>query len=67
MPNATVGFRPTAEDQRILDALTRTGMTTADALRHGLRLVERERWVDRARSDAERLHAEDLSGEPDAW
>jgi negative regulator of replication initiation len=39
----TIGFRPTEEDQRIIDAVTQeTGESASDALRRALRLLDRE-------------------------
>lgn len=63
----TIGFRPTVEDQRIIAAAMREGDGTADVIRRALRLLDREAWLDRARTDAERLVDEDLSDEPNAW
>lgn len=65
--SATIGFRPTAEDRKILAAAQRDGENTADVIRRALRLLGREQWAAQARADAERLAAEDLSTEPDAW
>jgi hypothetical protein len=67
MSQSTVGFRPNAEEQRILEAMARTGMSTSDALRRGLHLVAHEHRLDEARADADKLSHENLSGEPDAW
>jgi hypothetical protein len=67
MPQNTIGFRPTEEDRRLLDAITSTGLSTTDAIRRGLHLVAHERWVDQARADAERLRDENLNDAPDAW
>ncbi|MGP4113301.1 hypothetical protein ACTWP5_20610 [Streptomyces sp. 4N509B] len=64
---ATIGFRPTEEDARIIEAATREGESTSDVIRRALRLLEREAWLMRARADAERLAEEDLSDEADAW
>lgn len=66
---ATIGFRPTDEDQRIIDAaMAATGETSGSAIiRRGLRLLEREVWLRSAREDAQSLSAEDLSAEQDAW
>jgi antitoxin ParD1/3/4 len=36
-------------------------------IRRALRLLEREVWLKRARSDAERVADEDLSDEKDSW
>jgi hypothetical protein len=63
----TIGFRPTSEDERIIKAAMRPDERTSDVIRRALRLLEREVWLSRARADAERLAAEDLTGEPDAW
>jgi len=63
----TIGFRPTAEDERIIRAAMRPDERTSDVIRRALRLLEREVWLARARSDAEHLAGEDLSGEADAW
>jgi hypothetical protein len=67
MSQSTVGFRPTAEERRILERIARTGMSTSDALRRGLQLVAHEQWLGQARADAEALREENLSDEPDAW
>ena len=64
----TIGFRPTEEDQRIIDAVTQvTGESASDALRRALRLLDREMWLRQARADMAANADEDLSGEPDAW
>lgn len=63
----TIGFRPTEEDERILREAMRDDERTADVIRRALRLLDREAWLARARSDAEHLADEDLSGEADAW
>lgn len=67
MPTKPIGFRPNAEDQRILDEVARDGHTATSALRRGLRLLDHERWTDQARLDAAHARDEDLSTEPDAW
>jgi antitoxin ParD1/3/4 len=64
---ATIGFRPTADDERILREAARPGESTSDTLRRALRLLDHERWLAQFRSDAERLADEDLRSEPDAW
>jgi Arc/MetJ-type ribon-helix-helix transcriptional regulator len=67
MPS-TIGFRPTEDDQRILDAVTQaTGESASDALRRALRLLDREMWLRQARADMAANADEDISGEPDAW
>jgi antitoxin ParD1/3/4 len=65
----TIGFRPTEEDQRIIDtAMQATGDTnTSDVIRRALRLLERETWLTRARADAQRLAEENLGDEEGAW
>lgn len=63
----SIGFRPTDEDEKIIRAARRGDEHTSDVIRRALRLLEREVWLARARSDAERLADEDLSGERDAW
>ncbi|HEX2419859.1 MAG TPA: hypothetical protein VHJ83_17330 [Micromonosporaceae bacterium] len=64
---ATIGFRTNDEDLRIISAAMREGERTSDVIRRALRLLDREVWLSRARSDAERLVAEDLSDEQDSW
>lgn len=64
---ATIGFRPTEEDARIIAAATQDGEATSDVIRRALRLLEREVWLEQARQDAERLADEDLSTDEDAW
>jgi len=63
----SVGFRPTEEDLRVIEANRRKDEKTSDVIRRALRLLDREAWEERARSDMHRLNAEDLSTEPDAW
>lgn len=63
----SIGFRPTAEDQRILREAARPGESTSDTLRRAVRLLDRDRWETQFREDAAALAGEDLSGEPDAW
>ena len=57
----SVGFRPTEEDLRVIDANRRTDETTSDVIRRALRLLDREAWEERARDDMHRLKSEDLS------
>ncbi len=64
---STIGFRPTAADERILREAAEPGETTTDTIRRALRLLEHEAWLNRFRRDAERLKDEDLNAEPDAW
>jgi Arc/MetJ-type ribon-helix-helix transcriptional regulator len=45
----------------------RSGERKSDVIRRALRLLEKEVWIKQARADAERLHDEDISSEPDAW
>ena len=63
----TIGFRPTERDERIIKDAMRDDEGTSDVIRRALRLLDREAWLIRARSDAERLADEDLSDEADAW
>lgn len=63
----TIGFRPTSEDQRIIDGAMRADEGTSDVIRRALRLLDREEWLARARFDAEQLAAEDLGDEPPGW
>jgi hypothetical protein len=63
----TIGFRPTEEDERIIREAMREEERTADVIRRALRLLDREAWLARARTDAERLSDEDLSAEADVW
>ncbi len=63
----SVGFRPTEEDLRIIEANRRQDEKTSDVIRRALRLLDREAWEVRAREDMHRLRNEDLSAEPDAW
>ena len=63
----SVGFRPTEEDLRVIEANRRENETTSDVIRRALRLLAREAWEERARADMHRLRTEDLSGQADAW
>ena len=63
----SVGFRPTEEDLRVIEANRRQNETTSDVIRRALRLLDREAWEERARADMHRLKSEDLSAEADAW
>jgi Arc/MetJ-type ribon-helix-helix transcriptional regulator len=63
----SVGFRPTEEDLRVIEANRRKDEKTSDVIRRALRLLDREAWEERARADMHRLRAEDLSAEADAW
>lgn len=63
----SVGFRPTEEDLRLIEANRRKGEKTSDVIRRALRLLDREAWEARARADMRRLQGEDLSAEADAW
>jgi Arc/MetJ-type ribon-helix-helix transcriptional regulator len=62
-----VGFRPTQEDLRVIEANRHEGEKTSDVIRRALRLLDREAWEDRARADLHNLRSEDLSAEADAW
>jgi antitoxin ParD1/3/4 len=63
----SVGFRPTEDDLRVIDANRRKDEKTSDVIRRALRLLDREAWEARARADMHRLRSEDLSAEPDEW
>jgi antitoxin ParD1/3/4 len=63
----SVGFRPTEEDLRVIEANRRQDETTSDVIRRALRLLDREAWEERARADMRRLKNEDLSAEADTW
>ena len=63
----SVGFRPTEEDLRVIEANRREDEKTSDVIRRALRLLDREAWEERARADMHRLKDEDLSAEADAW
>lgn len=63
----SVGFRPTEEDLRVIEANRRADEKTSDVIRRALRLLDREAWEESARADMHRLRSEDLSAEADAW
>ena len=63
----SIGFRPTEEDLRVIEANRRQDEKTSDVIRRALRLLERETWEERARADMHRLRTEDLSSEGNAW
>ena len=63
----SVGFGPTEEDLRVIEANRREDEKTSDVIRRALRLLDREAWEERARADMYRLRNEDLSDEPDEW
>ena len=63
----SVGFRPTEEDLRVIEANRREDEKTSDVIRRALRLLDREAWEERARADMHRLRSEDLSAEADEW
>lgn len=64
---ASIGFRPTRDDERILREAAKPGESTSDTLRRALRLLDHERWLGQFRADAEALQDEDVNAEPDAW
>ncbi len=64
---ASIGFRPTQDDERILREAAQPGESTSDTLRRALRLLDHERWLMQFRSDAEALADEDVNAEPEAW
>jgi len=63
----SVGFRPTEEDLRVIEANRRKDEKTSDVIRRALRLLDREAWEERARADMHLLKSEDLSAEANAW
>ncbi|GAA4367750.1 hypothetical protein [Agromyces bauzanensis] len=63
----TIGFRPAADDERILREAAQPGESTSDTLRRALRLLDHERWLDQFRIDADALREEDVNAEPEAW
>jgi antitoxin ParD1/3/4 len=63
----SVGFRPTEDDLRIVEANRRENEKTSDVIRRALRLLDREAWEERARADMHRLRSEDLSAEAEEW
>ncbi|WP_310961244.1 hypothetical protein [Nocardioides terrisoli] len=67
MAGKTIGFRPNTEDLRILKDAAAEGASTTVAIRHALRLLDDEKWLDQARRDATRLREENLNEEPSAW
>lgn len=64
---ATITFRPSTEDERILDRARHGEENTTDIIRRALRLLDRQEWLQQAQSDAARLRDEDLNDEPEAW
>ena len=63
----SLGFRPTEDDLRVIEANRREDEKTSDVIRRALRLLDREAWEERARADMHRLRNEDLPAEADAW
>lgn len=64
---ASIGFRPTQDDERILREVAQPGESTSDTLRRALRLLDHERWLGQFRVDAEALKDEDVNAELEAW
>ena len=64
---SSIGFRPTADDERILREAARPGETASDTLRRALRLLDHEHWLAQFHADADRIKDEDLNAEPEAW
>ena len=64
---ASIGFRPTPDDERILREAARPGESTSETLRRALRLLDHERWLAQFRADAEAIKDEDLTEESEAW
>lgn len=67
MSPTMIGFRATAEDERVLRANALPGETTSDTLRRAVQLLDYHAWLDQARADSSRLRDEDLSAEPEEW
>lgn len=63
----TIGFRPSADDERILREAALPGESTSDTLRRALRLLDHDRWLTEFHADAEKLRGEDLTAEDEAW
>ncbi len=66
-PQTQYGFKPTEEDQRIVNENRQEGESITDVMRRALRLLDQQRWEDQARADMYRLRDEDLSDESPAW
>lgn len=64
---ASIGFRPTPEDDRILREAAQPGESISDTLRRALRLLDHERWLEQFHADGEALRDEDINAEPEAW
>lgn len=64
---ASIGFRPTPDDERILREAAQPGESTSETLRRALRLLDHEHWLTQFRVDAEALKNENLTAEPEAW
>jgi aryl carrier-like protein len=62
-----IGFRPTDDDEQIIESFKRSGESTSDVLRRGLRSLKRLAWEEQARADMARLALEDLSTAADEW
>ena len=62
-----IGFRPTDDDEQIIESFKRAGESTSDVLRRGLRSLKRLAWEEQSRADMARLALEDLSASPDEW
>lgn len=65
--SASIGFRPTPDDERILREAAQPGESTSDTVRRALRLLDHQRWLMQFRADAEALKGENLNAEPEAW
>jgi hypothetical protein len=62
-----IGFRPTDEDEQIIESFRRAGESTSDVLPRGLRSLKRLAWEEQARADMARLALEDPSASSDEW
>jgi antitoxin ParD1/3/4 len=63
----TITFRPTPDDERIIERARHGSENTTDVIRRALRLLDREAWLEQFRIDAAELADEDLNAEEDAW
>ena len=59
----TVGFRPTRDDELILQKAARPGESRSDGLRRALRLLDHDAWTSQFHRDAEALKDEDVNAE----
>ena len=65
--SATITFRPTADDARIIAEAQSSQETVSDVIRRALRHLDQEAWLERFRAEAAMVANEDLNLEPEAW